>query len=82
MQQALDMLSNFEFRQAFPPKAAITDDTAFVSSIIDMLGYKSCTFLINHGTNADANMTYTNLLEDGNVSTLTDNAAVSDEFMH
>lgn len=66
----------------FAPIAAQTNsDTARVSAIIDTLGYESCTFVLINGTNTDANATFTVLVEDGDVSNLSDNAAVADEYL-
>lgn len=65
---------------AMPPKAAVTDNTAFVSEIADVQNGTPI-FLGLHGTNADADATYTVLVEDGDNSALSDNAAVADEFL-
>lgn len=66
------------FRRAISPAAATTNDTAWVSQIIDMQGYEACEFVINVGELADANATFTVLVEDGDDSALADAAAVSD----
>lgn len=63
---------------AISPIAARTDNTAIVSAIIDTLGYESLEFVINVGTNTDADVTFVVLIEDGDNSSLTDNAAVAD----
>jgi hypothetical protein len=60
------------------PVAARTDNTAIVSSIIDRRGYESCELVILTGTNTDINATFAVLVEDGNDSSLNDNAAVAD----
>jgi hypothetical protein len=52
-----------------------------VSSIIDCQGYDSVTLAIVTGTNADADATVTALLEEGDVSNLSDAAAVADADM-
>lgn len=63
----------------FAPIAAQTNsDTARVSAIIDTLGYESCEFILHNGTNTDANVTFAVLVEDGDDSGLSDNAAVAD----
>ena len=75
-----DQANNIHPVPAMPPKAAVTDNTAFVSAIIDRRGYDALTFLIITGTNADADATYTVLVEDGDASDLVaDGAAVSDD---
>jgi hypothetical protein len=60
------------------PVAARTDNTAIVSAIIDTLGYESCELVLVTGTNTDVNVTFTVLVEDGDNSALSDNAAVAD----
>lgn len=78
----LDLFDTIKASLAMPPKAAVTNDTAFVSEIVDTANFGSCVFIGIHGTNADADATYTVLVEDGNNSSLTDNAAVADEHLH
>jgi len=63
------------------PVAARTDNTAIVSAIIDTLGYNSLTLLLVTGTNTDANATFSVLVEDGDDSSLNDNAAVDDKYL-
>lgn len=60
------------------PVAARTDNTAVVSAIIDRKGYHSLELVLLTGTNTDANATFEVLVEDGNASDLSDNAAVAD----
>lgn len=62
----------------FAPKAAVADDTAQVSSIIDTANYNACELVLVTGANADADATFAVLVEDGNASNLSDNAAVAD----
>lgn len=76
-----DLHNNIKCSTAIAPAAATTDDTPFVSAIVDTANFGSCEFVGLHGTNADANATYTILVEDGNDSALGDNAAVADEFL-
>ncbi|MDH5612209.1 MAG: hypothetical protein OEY66_07115 [Gammaproteobacteria bacterium] len=57
---------------------ANTDNTATVSGIIDLQGYGSLEFLIATGTLADADATFTTLVEEGDVANLSDAAAVAD----
>lgn len=60
------------------PVAARTDNTAIVSAIIDTRDYGSCELVLITGTNTDADATFTVLVEDGDASNLSDNAAVAD----
>ena len=55
--------------------------TALVSQIIDTSGYDSLEFIIATGSIADADATFTVLVEDGDNSALSDNAAVADDFL-
>jgi hypothetical protein len=74
-----DLMNSIHVTPLIVPVAARTDNTAIVSSIIDTLGYDSCTLVLVSGTNTDANATFVVLVEDGNQSNLSDNAAVADE---
>lgn len=71
-----DLYNNIEARQAISPVIP-TNNTAIVSSIIDMLGYDSLTWLIALGTLADADATFAVTMDEGNASNLSDAAAVA-----
>ena len=71
-----DLHNKVEVRRMISP-TRVTDNTAQVSQIIDLQGYDSVEILVATGTLADADATFTALLEDGNVSNLSDNAAVA-----
>lgn len=77
----LDMHNNVKVTLAFPPKAAVTDNTAQVAAIIDNANFGALEFVGIHGTNADADATYTILVEHGDNSALSDAAAVPDEYL-
>lgn len=64
--------------RAISPAAAVTDNTAIVSQIIDVKGYDALTFVILTGSLADADATFTALVEHGDASNLSDAAAVPD----
>jgi hypothetical protein len=75
-----DITDRLHLQPAFAPKAAVTDNTAQVSSTCDLLGFGSCMLAIITGTNADADVTYTVLVEDS-----ADNssfAAVDDAYLN
>jgi hypothetical protein len=76
-----DGLSNKRIRPLLAPAAAVTDNTAFVSSIIDVQGYDAVTLVIITGTNADADATATVLLEESDNSNMSSQNAVADEDM-
>ncbi len=74
-----DLYNNIEGRRGLSPVAtAVADNTAQVSQIIDMRGFKSLVWLIALGTLADADATFVVLMEDGDDSGLSDAAAVDD----
>lgn len=76
-----DGLSKLRIRPLIAPAAATTNDTAWVSNIIDTLGYDEVTLAVVSGTFSDADATVTALLEEGDVSNLSDAAAVADADM-
>jgi len=70
-------LSQLSFLRGLSP-VTITDNTPQVTQIIDMQNLLSLTFVIATGTVADADVTTTVLFEHGDVSNLSDAAAVPD----
>lgn len=76
----MSVSTHIPVKKAIAPQIA-TDNTPLVSSIIDMKGYEAVRFIIATGTIADADTTITPLLEDGDNSSLNDNAAVADAYM-
>lgn len=75
-----DIMNGLHLQPAFAPKAAVTDNTAQVSSSCDMQGFGAAMLALITGTNADTDVTYTVLIEDSN-----DNAtwtAVADEYLN
>ncbi len=75
-----DITNGLHVKPAFAPKAAVTDNTAQVSSTCDTLGYGSSMLAIITGTNADADVTYTVLVEDS--ADDSSYAAVADEYLN
>lgn len=74
-----DLMNNVHLQPAFAPKAAVTDDTAQVSSTCTLNGAGSCMLALIAGTNADADATFTLLIEDSpDDSTYT---AVADAYL-
>jgi hypothetical protein len=59
------------------PQVQTNSDTAIVSQIIDLQGYDALLFLIQTGTLTDANVVVSVKVEDGDVSNLSDAAAVA-----
>lgn len=75
-----DSISNMQVKRAISP-ASVSDNTAQVSQIIDRQGYDSLAFLIATGSLADADATFTVLVEEGDAANLSDAAAVADADM-
>lgn len=77
-----DLHNNIYPKTLFPPLAAQTNsDTARVSAIIDTAGYDGVELILINGTNTDTNATFAVLVEDGDSSSLADNAAVDDAYL-
>jgi len=72
-----DLVNNITVARAISP-VSVSDNTAQVSQIIDRQGYSSLTFAIAAGSLADADATFTVLVEDGDAANLSDAAAVDD----
>jgi hypothetical protein len=73
-----DLMNNVHVVNAIPPIAARTDNTAIVSSIIDVRDYDSAMFAISIGTNTDTNATFAVLLEESDASNMSGAVAVAD----
>ncbi len=72
-----DLVSLIHVKRAISP-VSVADNTAQVSQIIDRQGFDGLAFLIATGSIADADATFTVLVEDGDDSGLSDAAAVTD----
>lgn len=75
-----DLHNNIAPKRAISP-VSVADNTAQVSQIIDLNGYESLEFVILAGALADADVTFTVLVEDGAAANLSDAAAVDDKFL-
>lgn len=76
-----DLANNLDFKRGLSPKAATTDNTAYVSEILDTQGLRGAVFAVLVGANTDTNATFAVLVEDGDESDLGDNAEVADEYL-
>lgn len=65
-------------KRGISPAAAGTDNTAYVSQIVDRLGFDSLEFVILLGANTDTDATFAVLFEDGDDPALSDHTAVDD----
>jgi len=77
----MDLHNIIKVSRGLSPVAAGTDNTAYVSQIIDTANFAATEFLILIGANTDADATFTVLVEDGDNASLTDNAAVADAYL-
>lgn len=76
-----DLHNNIHVARGLSPVVAGTDNTPYVSEIIDTAGYEAVEFLVLIGANTDADATFTVLFEDGDVANMSDHAAVDDAFL-
>lgn len=75
-----DLMNSVHIAAAFAPKAAVTDNTAQVSTSCNRVGYGSVMLALITGTNADADVTYTVLIEDSDDDS--SYAAVDDAYLN
>jgi hypothetical protein len=75
-----DMTNNILIKRVLSP-VSVSDNTAQVGQIIDRLGYDALTYIIATGSLADADATFTVLLEESDASDMTGAAAVADADM-
>jgi hypothetical protein len=73
-----ELHDNIDVKPGIFPAAAVTDNTAFVSQILDMQNLQSAEFVILTGSLADADATFTMLAEEGEQANLSDNTAIDD----
>ncbi|NCP11250.1 MAG: hypothetical protein GW859_04720 [Sphingomonadales bacterium] len=73
-----DLHSKIAVRRAISP-ISVADNTAQVSQIIDRQGFTGLEFAIATGSLADADATFTTLLEHGDAANLSDATAVPDD---
>jgi hypothetical protein len=76
-----DFASTIHPVRAISPAAAVADNTALVSQVIDRSGYEGLVFVIATGALADADATFAVLVEHGDAANLSDAAAVPDAFL-
>lgn len=62
-----DMTNNIQVKRVISP-TRVTDNTAQVGQVIDRQGYRAVMYTINIGTLADADATFTVLLEEADAS--------------
>lgn len=72
-----DLMNRINPLPAIPPAAATTDNTAWVSSIIDRHGFESIVFAIICGSLADADATFAVTMDESDASDLSGSNAVA-----
>ena len=75
-----DLMDKVHLQPAFAPKAAVTDNTAQVSSVCTTTGFDSIMLAFITGTDADADATFVVLIEDSNDNS--SYAAVDDAYLN
>lgn len=74
-----DLHNKIDVKRGLSPAAAVTDNTAYVSQVADLKGFDGAEFIILTGSLADADATFTVLVEDSaDNSTF---AAVADAYL-
>jgi len=73
----MELFNNVNIKRVISP-ASVADNTAQVGQIIDRQGFGGVTYVIATGSIADADATFTVLLEEGDAANLSDAAAVAD----
>lgn len=73
-----DLMNLIDVKRVISP-VSVADNTAQVGQIIDRKGFDGLTYLIATGSLADADATFTVLLEHGDAANLSDAVAVPDD---
>ena len=76
-----DLFNSIKVSRGLSPLTQTNADTAFVSEILDTALHESAVYVILLGAMTDADMTAVVLVEDGDASNLSDNAAVDDAYL-
>lgn len=72
-----DMHNNIDVKRVISP-VSVADSTAQVGQIIDRQGFDKLEYIIATGSLADADATFTVLLEEGDVANMSDSTSVAD----
>lgn len=76
-----DLANNLDLKRGLSPVAAGTDNTAYVSQILDCQGLDGAMFAIAIGANTDADATFTVLVEESDSSDLSGSNEVADAYL-
>jgi len=77
----MDLHNDVKYSRAIAPFRQTNADTAIVSQILDTAAFEQNEVIIHYGNLTDADATIAVLLEDGDNSALSDNAAVADALL-
>lgn len=77
-----DLMNKLDLKRGLSPVAAGTDNTAYVSEIVDLKGAGSAVFAILIGANTDADATFTVLVEHDDAAGFGTKVAVPDAEMN
>lgn len=75
----MEIHSNTKFTNAINPGTSVSDNTSVVTAILDTAGFEHNELVIMTGALADADATFSVLLEHGDAANLSDAAVVSDD---
>ena len=73
-----DIMDRVHLQPAFPPKAAVTDNTAQVSTAADLKGYGSAMLAFITGTLSDADATFAVTMEESDDNSSWSSVAAAD----
>ena len=76
-----DLLHHVSAARAISPVSGAADDTEVTSQVIDMQGYTGCLFVIATGSLADADATFTVLLEESDTNFSGENAVADADMI-
>lgn len=77
-----DITNNLTLKRALSPVVAGTDNTAYVSQILDVRDFDGAMLAIQIGANTDVDVTFTVLLEESDAANMSGQNAVADADMN
>jgi hypothetical protein len=77
-----DLINNIDFKRAISPAAAVTDNSAIVTQILNRLGVEAVALAIILGDLADTDATFAVTMEHGDAPNLSDATAVPADQMN
>jgi hypothetical protein len=77
----MDLHNNIKAVRALSPVAAGTNNTAYVSEVLDTTGFASNELVIMIGANTDVNVTFVVLIEDGDTVSVAEGAVADADLL-